>query len=241
MYRDEEQIKHIYDNICSKCPYFKSYGEFGRCEINKKRLGDGLDNLNTIAKARYDCPHKPSKWPSLKIEYEEEIKEANKTKTPGAISATPISYADQKKGLTELAGQYLDERRKWVKAGKPMRPLPLINDIFKNQCSQCPHFKKKTPQAGSCSICGCRLHESSQTMNKIAWATTNCPDNPPRWTEETEPQNMEMQKSSGDKKRKSSGGKKRSCCGKQVIRSSKKEKTKAREERAEQKKKRKDS
>jgi len=82
--------------------------------------------------------------------------------------------------------RYLHERDMWNHAGKPLRSKIEIEHIFTEHCLPCEHFKKKSNTLGECNICRCRLKPSGVVMNKIAWATTNCPATPPKWTAETE-------------------------------------------------------
>ena len=64
--------------------------------------------------------------------------------------------------------------------GKPLRTSMQIANIY-NICSNCPNFEKVAPGEGDCGICGCTIKAEGTTLNKAAWATTKCPDKPPRW------------------------------------------------------------
>ena len=77
-----------------------------------------------------------------------------------------------------LMKRYRQAKRRWKKAGKPLRPPEVIADIYDNVCSKCEHFDDD-----SCGICGCRLKREGTKWNKLSWATERCPDNPPRWME----------------------------------------------------------
>ena len=79
--------------------------------------------------------------------------------------------------------RYVKERIKWELAGKPMRSEERIREIFHQICKPCPHFG-----GDHCKVCGCYLREdlTKPKFNKIAWATTHCPDDPPKWIEELE-------------------------------------------------------
>lgn len=51
-------------------------------------------------------------------------------------------------------------------------------------CQACPLFRRGEgyfPGYDLCGECGCNLHPSAETLNKLAWATTKCPKNPPEW------------------------------------------------------------
>lgn len=88
--------------------------------------------------------------------------------------------------LTELYRRYKEEERIWKEAGKPMRSPKEMRRIH-SICSNCPLFLKGNgwiPGYDKCSDCQCNLHPSAYFMNKIAWATTHCPANPPLWDAE---------------------------------------------------------
>ena len=79
--------------------------------------------------------------------------------------------------------QYNKERKKWKKAGKPMRSEQEMKRIYEI-CKQCPMFNPGggyVPGYDQCDICKCNLDSKKKKLNKIAWATTHCPDNPPKW------------------------------------------------------------
>jgi hypothetical protein len=80
--------------------------------------------------------------------------------------------------------RYLNERTLWTKADKPIRKDKEILRIFTDICSKCTLFNYKSEKLGQCEICGCFLKPKGQSFNKIAWATTKCPANPPKWTAE---------------------------------------------------------
>lgn len=79
--------------------------------------------------------------------------------------------------------QYLNERAKWIKFGKPYRNPEDRLRIF-NICYSCDKFIKESEVEGNCSICGCGIKKEGNMFNKIAWATTKCPLRKPKWTEE---------------------------------------------------------
>lgn len=80
--------------------------------------------------------------------------------------------------------RFLSERAKWKKAGSPIRNVHAIRELF-IICSKCPHFvrSKKNMHEGNCGICSCRLSREKEYLNKLAWATTRCPLDPPKWLE----------------------------------------------------------
>jgi hypothetical protein len=82
--------------------------------------------------------------------------------------------------FAQRAANYIESRKIWVKAGKPMRSLETIKLIYNTHCKECEHYKST---GYACDICGCYINEG-ENWNKIAWATTRCPDSPPKWLEE---------------------------------------------------------
>lgn len=89
-------------------------------------------------------------------------------------------------GIISKGKRYLNERDIWKTAGKPYRSEEEIGRIFTEHCSPCEYFIKHSDKLGNCDICGCFLKVKSKSFNKIAWATTNCPATPPKWTAEIE-------------------------------------------------------
>jgi hypothetical protein len=64
----------------------------------------------------------------------------------------------------------------WNKEGRPLRSAEEIADIYDNVCAKCPFFKKD-----HCGLCGCGIKRDGTFLNKLAFATESCPDNPSRW------------------------------------------------------------
>ena len=77
--------------------------------------------------------------------------------------------------------KFNEERKAWKDAGEPMRPEGEMTRIFMEECSPCKYFKRLVGQRGKCKVCGCFLHPKSKTINKLAWATTQCPLPKPKW------------------------------------------------------------
>jgi hypothetical protein len=107
------------------------------------------------------------------------VKKNKKPKT------TKKSVVDHKFTLLEKAKRYLAERKRWANEDKPVRSPEEMERIF-NICRECPLFNKSTEVSGTCNECGCSLHKSRLTLNKIAWATTSCPLEEPKWVAEIE-------------------------------------------------------
>lgn len=90
-------------------------------------------------------------------------------------------------GLLKLATTFLEERKKWKKSGSPTRSDDRIKELF-SICSsnKCGQYIKISDNHGQCGICQCHLRTGSINLNKLAYATTKCPYDPPFWTEEPE-------------------------------------------------------
>jgi hypothetical protein len=87
-------------------------------------------------------------------------------------------------GLFKKAEDYLQARKKWAGAGKPMRSDERIAEVFQI-CESCPHIIPNTQdEGGQCGICGCWLYPQVGLVNKIQWATEKCPLSPPKWDAE---------------------------------------------------------
>ena len=85
--------------------------------------------------------------------------------------------------MVKLLKQFYEEKWKWDEAGQPYRTKERIREIY-DICSKCPLFLKKEGFVhgyDKCSKCGCNLHPKHKTLNKIAWATTECPKDDPEW------------------------------------------------------------
>lgn len=89
--------------------------------------------------------------------------------------------------IVSLGLRLAEERRKWVQSGKPYRTAERIAEIFDEKCKPCEFFNQEGESKGSCGVCGCRLLREGKFLNKLAWATTQCPLTPPKWESETIP------------------------------------------------------
>lgn len=83
--------------------------------------------------------------------------------------------------LTKIL-RYFKERIKWVLNGKKKRSAERVAEIF-SICQACPNFTDYKDETGTCNICGCYIKKdvNDTNFNKAVWATTKCPDVPPRW------------------------------------------------------------
>lgn len=87
--------------------------------------------------------------------------------------------------MFENIKQYIIERAKWRKSGKPLRTPERIEQLFKICSSnQCLNYISKDIDRGECNICHCNLLRQGNYFNKLAWGTTRCPLEHPLWVEE---------------------------------------------------------
>jgi len=100
---------------------------------------------------------------------EEEAQKKKKAMT-SEDKPTPKSFA-------EKIDSYEKEHEIWVKAGKPTRNRRRRAQLY-SICAMCEHYTGKT-----CEICGCMIN-LTPGLNKLYWATTKCPNDPPKWVAE---------------------------------------------------------
>ncbi len=85
------------------------------------------------------------------------------------------------KDAKSLARRYAMSTVRWMGAGKPLRTQKEVGFIFSTFCEPCDHFNDVRKV---CRLCGCRVAPTTKGLvNKIARATSRCPDDPPRWIE----------------------------------------------------------
>lgn len=86
--------------------------------------------------------------------------------------------------LYEMGNRYFGERQIWQAAGEPIRKPETIKKLYQicssNECGQ---FERVMGQE-RCAVCECFLHPTRTFSNKLAWSTTRCPLEEPKWVEE---------------------------------------------------------
>lgn len=78
-------------------------------------------------------------------------------------------------GFIGAATSYAMAYAHWVAAGQPVRSTEDQQEIIQEHCIPCQFFRPNGPR---CELCGCSLKLKSE---RLTWATTHCPANPPRW------------------------------------------------------------
>lgn len=84
-----------------------------------------------------------------------------------------------KPNLARRTLNYMKSYAAHVAAGRPESTHDQILSRLK-KCVACKHYN---PSEKLCSLCGCYVNDqpANVAMNKLAWADTVCPDNPPQW------------------------------------------------------------
>ena len=70
---------------------------------------------------------------------------------------------------------FVASKAKHVLAGSPYRSESEIKSIFTEKCLPCDSYRG-TLSMGRCTKCGCPLKKIGNSKNKIAWATSSCPE-----------------------------------------------------------------
>ena len=69
------------------------------------------------------------------------------------------------------------ETARWIVGGIPYRSKAAIDVIFTEVCQPCEHFQQGPVfDYGTCKKCGCPLKRAGRRGNKIARATSRCPE-----------------------------------------------------------------
>jgi hypothetical protein len=112
------------------------------------------------------------------------IAEKKRREAQEAAQQTAQVSAEHKpvrKSFVGKAWSYAAAVARWTAAGQPRR-TEEEQQVVMATCKACPlfepHPKKPESRPGKCGLCGCKLNLKS---GKIAWATEQCPDDPPRW------------------------------------------------------------
>ena len=80
--------------------------------------------------------------------------------------------------------RFLAAYAKWRASGKLCLPFEGILRRFRI-CSRCEQYNDLT---GQCNVCHCfiNLLHDGQGMNKLEWASEQCPLKPPKWNKQTQ-------------------------------------------------------
>lgn len=113
---------------------------------------------------------------------------ADWTKQDSAASAEV-----KKAGILQMGKNFINARQKWIEAGRPFRPLKERRRIFNQICKTCEHFTGKR-----CEVCGCFIDETRDNINKLAWATEECPVG--KWGKYVPKENEVLEKEKGPEK-----------------------------------------
>mgnify|MGYP003139556758 FL=1 len=79
--------------------------------------------------------------------------------------------------ILNKALNYGKDTAAWVVGGIPYRSKTAIDVIFTEVCQPCEHFQQGPVfDYGTCKKCGCPLKRAGRRGNKIARATSKCPE-----------------------------------------------------------------
>lgn len=92
--------------------------------------------------------------------------------------------------MLNRATAFLREYAAWSAAGWPVRSAQRIAELFA-VCQACEHFESTGQDRGRCRLCTCHVSTASGELNKLFWATTVCPADPPRWAAEGDDDSLE--------------------------------------------------
>lgn len=91
---------------------------------------------------------------------------------PGGV---PASREQPRVVSTGPVRRYLSAREKWIAAGRPLRNAEDRATLFAI-CEACPEYQPlPVVEGGRCKVCKCGIAQERDTLNKIAWATEECP------------------------------------------------------------------
>lgn len=76
--------------------------------------------------------------------------------------------------------RFVQESNAWAAAGRPLRPPARVLELYETVCTPCEHFG-----GDKCNFCGCNISATGKFANKLAWATTRCPLDPPKFEPES--------------------------------------------------------
>lgn len=93
----------------------------------------------------------------------------------GAGTTATSSVAPRAPSFADRVGSYREARQRWIAAGCPVRSREEMAKLH-TICTKCEHFT-----GYSCRVCGCGLHHSRGSWNKLRWATEHCPLATPKW------------------------------------------------------------
>jgi len=90
-----------------------------------------------------------------------------------------------RQSLAAVAVNFGKEYLTWKYNGSPVRSDERVIELYDKVCSPCTFFSKHPQkEEGICTLCRCPLAKDDRKRNKLRYATTSCPDKPPRFAAE---------------------------------------------------------
>ena len=100
-------------------------------------------------------------------EYEDELCSTDSKELRGLVG---------NQSFFSLTVRYAQELKKWAGSGAKLRSPEKIKLLY-DVCKDCPFYEHIKKGHGRCTSCGCHVKEDSRnTGNKLALATTACPE-----------------------------------------------------------------
>ncbi len=205
---------------CEEIVYFKSLPFHGNCgQLRKLRLQRIFRNLECLIKAPLETIPAGSrrhvkiikdkmesegitdvaKWkydelakdyPELAEREYEKVKKLQLARKIVDEGGMDVDEQNLDKDVISLIKRYREARKKFKESGEKIRKPEDMAYIYNEICKPCPHFQDSKLTGSSCGLCGCRLHPTRLVLNKLAYLSEQCGDNPPRWKAREE--NLQM-------------------------------------------------
>jgi rRNA maturation protein Nop10 len=97
---------------------------------------------------------------------------ANQVVAPCGVLTQPTENKGKPPNLIRRGWNYWSAKRKWKKAGKPVRSDEEVEFILETLCKPCNEYTEHD----TCRLCGCPLNQDANALNnKIRMATESCP------------------------------------------------------------------
>lgn len=88
-------------------------------------------------------------------------------------AADPTRPLPAMPGIVTRGWNYAKAKKRWKKAGKPVRLQVEIDALHNGFCLQCPFYNQ---EVRACSPCGCNVNTQADALkNKLAMRTEECP------------------------------------------------------------------
>ncbi len=153
-----------------------STGSRRHLKIIKDRIEE--EGITDVTKWKYDELAKD--YPEFAQREYEKVKD-NQLARKIADGEIEVDEQTLSKDIISLVKRYRESRKKFKESGEKIRKKEDMEYIYNEICKPCPHFNDSKLTGSSCKLCGCRLHPTRLTLNKLAYLSEQCGHNPPKW------------------------------------------------------------